>query len=225
MSIAENLAFLAKEIPQQVKLVAVSKTMPAEFIREAYDAGQRIFGENRVQELTEKYPILPTDIQWHLIGHLQTNKIKYIAPFVSMIHSVDSFKLLQEINKEAEKNKRLIDCLMEFHIASEESKYGFTLSMAEEMLKNPEYCRLENVRICGVMGMATFTDNMELVRSEFRQLKNIFNILRDSYFSAKEYFNVISMGMSNDYHIAIEEGCTMIRLGTCIFGERHYSKQ
>jgi len=197
------------------RLVAVSKTKPQEAIKEMYDCGQRIFGENRVQELIEKECALPSDIAWHMIGHLQTNKVKYIAPFISMIHSVDSMKLLKEINKQATKNSRTIDVLLQFHIAQESEKYGFTV---EEISK--EIYIYENVRICGVMGMATFTSNMDQVRSEFQALKKIYDSLKKEYFPNTEVFSEVSMGMSGDYELALEEGSTLIRIGSLLFGSR-----
>lgn len=202
------------------KLVAVSKTKPNEKILELYNKGQRIFGENRVQELVSKYDSLPKDIEWHLIGHLQTNKVKYIAPFVSMIHSVDSMKLLKEINKQAKKSERIIDCLLQFHIAMEDSKFGLDLSEAKEILNSERFNNFENVRIKGVMGMASFTDDEKVVRNEFKQLKSIFDELKAAFFSSKDYFQEISMGMSGDYGIAVEEGSTMVRIGSLLFGAR-----
>lgn len=209
-------------LPANVKLIAVSKLHTVDEIYTAYKAGQKIFGENKAQELSSKYPELPEDIEWHFIGHLQTNKVKYIAPFVSCIHSVDSYKLLMEINKYAKKNNSVINCLLQFYIATEESKFGFTLSEAVSLLNMPEYKELNNVKICGVMGMASFTDDNDLIRSEFKELKNIFDILKLDFFNENEAFKEISMGMSQDYQIAIEEGSTMVRIGTAIFGERNY---
>lgn len=202
-------------------LVAVSKTHSAERVLDIYRQGQRIFGENRAQEMLEKYEALPKDIEWHLIGHLQTNKVKFIAPFVRMIHSVDSLKLLEEIDKQAVKNNRVIDCLLQFHIANEESKFGFDEAGAHDMLSGNIFPLLKNVRICGVMGMATFTDDLEQVRSEFRHLKTIFERLKREFFRDVPYFREISMGMSGDWRIAIEEGSTMVRIGSLIFGERN----
>jgi len=219
MSVRENLGRLYREIPSNVKIVAVSKTMPVETIMEAYDAGHRIFGENKSQELTTKQPLLPADIRWHFIGHLQTNKVKYIAPFVEMIESVDSFKLLKEIDKEAAKNNRTVKCLLQFHIASEETKFGLDLDEAMDLLNNPEFPKLKNVKICGVMGMASFTDDMELVRKEFRVLRAIESRLKNDYFSGNPDFCEISMGMTGDYGVAIEEGSTIVRIGTGIFGK------
>ncbi|MGE0088663.1 MAG: YggS family pyridoxal phosphate-dependent enzyme [Bacteroidales bacterium] len=220
MSIAENLQNIISEIPKSVKLIAVSKTKPIEQILEIYNSGYKIFGENRPQELTEKYSALPKDIEWHMIGHLQTNKVKYITPFVYLIHGVDSFKLLQVISKEANKNNRVINCLLQFHIAKEETKFGFDLIEATEMLSSSEFLLLQNVNIVGVMGMATFTENTQVVRAEFKELVHIFNQLKNTYFLQKQDFKEISMGMSGDYKIAIEEGATMVRIGSLIFGER-----
>ncbi|MDL2262051.1 YggS family pyridoxal phosphate-dependent enzyme [Bacteroidales bacterium OttesenSCG-928-I21] len=222
--IADNIKRIKSELPESVQLIAVSKTHPAEAIVEAYNAGQRIFGENKVQELTEKYENLKDyiDIKWHLIGHLQTNKVKYIAPFVDMIHSVDSLKLLSEINKQALKNSRIINCLLQFHIASEDTKFGLNLDEVKFLLDSEEYKCLKNVNICGVMGMATFSDNMELIRSEFKKLHEIFTYLKKNYYIANNSFKDISMGMSSDWKIAIEEGSTLIRVGSDIFGYRNY---
>ena len=223
MDIQSNLKTINLQIPADVQLVAVSKTKPAEAILEAYHAGQRIFGENKAQEMADKYNQLPKDIQWHFIGHLQSNKVKYIAGFVNLIHSADSFKLLAVINKEAEKNNRIIDCLLQFYIATEESKSGFDMQEVRQMLDSEEFSTLKNIRLRGVMGMATFTDNEELIRSEFKQLKYYFEELKKEYFSDNNLFSEISMGMSGDYLIAIEEGSTMIRIGSSIFGERNYT--
>jgi len=218
--IAENIKLIQKQIHENVTLVAVSKLKPISDIQEAYNAGQQVFGENRTQEITEKQLLLPKDIQWHFIGHLQTNKVKYIIPFVTMIHSVDSKKLLQEINRQSEKNNRITDCLLQFYIATEESKFGFSLIEAEEILSSEEFLSWRNIRICGVMGMATLTDNQELIRSEFKTLKKYFCILKDKYFANNDSFKEISMGMTDDYLIAIEEGSTMVRIGSAIFGKR-----
>ncbi len=220
MSIQNNLSKLLNEIPQHVKLVAVSKTKPPADIMEAYNTGQRYFGENKVQDLTAKQPVLPDDIQWHFIGHLQTNKVKYIAPFVSLIESIDSLKLLKEINKQALKSNRTIDCLLQFHIAEEYAKFGLDMEEANVLLQSDDYAEMENIRIVGLMGMATFTENMEVVRKEFKTLKGYFLQIKRKYFADREYFKEISMGMSGDYSIAIEEGCTMVRIGSLIFGER-----
>lgn len=218
--ISENLTHIKSTIPTDVTLVAVSKTKPVSDIQEAYNAGQRIFGENKVQEMEEKYHLLPKDIQWHLIGHLQTNKVKYIAPFVAMIHSVDSFKLLKEIDKQAEKNNRTIECLLQFHIAKEETKFGLSFEEAQELLGSPDFIELQNISIVGIMGMATFTDNEEQLRDEFRSLENYFHVLKSHYFKYNNDFKHLSMGMSGDYQIAIEEGSNMVRVGSSIFGTR-----
>lgn len=218
MSVTENYLSILYTIPTHVTLVAVSKFQPVEALQKIYDAGQRIFGENRVQEMVDKKPQLPNDIQWHMIGTLQSNKIKYIAPFVNLIHSVDSLKLLAEIDKQARKNNRVIDCLLEVHIAQEESKHGFSLDEADEFLKNYELkiTNYNSIRIVGLMGMATFTDNTEQVRQEFRSLATLFN----KYKASSLNLSILSMGMTNDYKIAIEEGSTMVRIGSAIFGER-----
>lgn len=220
-SISKNLTRIRLELPQEVTLVAVSKTYAAEVVREAYNARQRIFGENRVQELVPKHEALPKDIEWHLIGHLQSNKVKFIAPFVSMIHSVDSLKLLQEIEKEAAKNGRVISVLLQFHIATEETKFGLSVEEAQELLRCEAFKQMNHVRIEGVMGMATFSDDAELVRGEFRNLKAIFQQLKTEFFNESDAFKHISMGMSGDYRIAIEEGSTMVRIGSSIFGSRN----
>jgi hypothetical protein len=222
--IAGNIASIVQSIPIGVKLVAVSKTKPSENILEAYYAGQKAFGENKVQELVQKYEVLPKDIEWHFIGHPQTNKIKFIAPFVHLIHGVDSLKLLKVINSEGKKNKRKIACLLQFHIAGESTKFGLNRGEAEAILNSAEFMQLNNIMIAGVMGMATFTDDVEQIRSEFRTLKKIFESLKNSHFKADEGFNVISMGMSDDYLVAIEEGSTMVRIGSKIFGERIYQQ-
>jgi len=216
---------MLKKILQQLaethtKLIAVSKTHPPERVLELYNQGQRIFGENRVQELTAKQEALPKDIEWHLIGHLQTNKVKYIAPFVACIHSVDSWKLLEEIDKQAAKHGRVIDCLLQFHIAEEETKFGLDEAEAAELLQSPGFPLLAHVRITGVMGMATFTDDKAQVRREFRHLKQIFDDLKARYFQTHPAFREISMGMSGDYELAVEEGSTMVRVGTLLFGAR-----
>lgn len=213
-----------KTIPSGVKLVAVSKTKPIEDIQEAYDAGQRAFGENYPQEMRDKHEVLPTDIQWHFIGHLQTNKIKYIIDYVTLIHSIDTANLLEAVNKEAMKHGRVVDCLLQFHIALEETKFGLDLDEARQLLDSEAFKQMQNVRICGVMGMGTFTDNMEEVRKEFKHLKGIFDTLKKEYFADQPQFKEISMGMSEDYPIAIEEGATLIRVGSKIFGARVYNK-
>jgi PLP dependent protein len=216
--ISENLVEVLKEIPDNVTLVAVSKTKPIEAIEEAYLAGQRHFGENKVQELVAKYEKLPKDINWHLIGHLQTNKVKYVAPFVHLIHAVDSEKLLIEIDKQAHKNNRIIDVLLQFHIAQEDTKFGLSMGECKLLLKNSR--SFLNSRIVGVMGMASFVDDENQIRNEFKTLRNIFNELKAEYFGDVPYFSTISMGMSGDYSLAIEEASTMVRVGSAIFGTR-----
>jgi hypothetical protein len=218
--IAKELELIKGSIPGSVTLVAVSKTKPVELLKEAYAAGQRHFGENRTQELEEKYNALPKDICWHMIGHLQSKKVKTIAPFIHLIHGVDSFKLLAEINKQALKNNRTIDCLLQFFIAQEETKFGFDIEEALEMLDSEEFAALVNIRLVGIMGMATFTDDTVQIRAEFKALAAYFDQLKSTYFSNQPYFKEISMGMSGDYAIAIEEGSTMVRIGSAIFGGR-----
>ncbi len=223
MDIGKNITEILKSLPAGVRLVAVSKTKPNSDILEAYNVGQRIFGENKVQDLTQKQEELPKDIEWHFIGHPQTNKVKYIAPFISLIHGVDSLKLLKVINKEAEKNNRTIRVLLQFHIATESTKFGLSKEEAEEILNSAEFAELKNTEVVGVMGMATYTDDENQIRNEFRMLKSIFNTLKNKYFSTSNSFTEISMGMSDDYPIAIEEGSTLIRVGSKIFGSRNYS--
>ena len=218
--IAGNISNLKLHIPSSVKLVAVSKTKPASDVQIAYDAGQRAFGENRVQELLSKEILLPKDIEWHLIGHLQTNKVKLIVPFISMIHSIDSIRLLLAVNSEAYKINKVIDCLLQIHIASEETKFGFSVCDLSETLRSEDISYLKNVRICGVMGMATFTSDTVQVRKEFSYLKKCFKSLKNNYFMSNPDFKEISMGMSGDFNIAIEEGSTIVRIGNLIFGER-----
>lgn len=208
--------------PQTVRLVAVTKTKPVAMLAEAYAAGSRIFGENKVQEMAEKQPQLPQDIQWHLIGHLQSNKVKYIAPFVSLIHSVDSLKLLQEINKQAAKHNRVIDCLLQIHIAEEETKFGLSAEEARELLHSADVQQLSHIRITGLMGMATNTDDETQIRKEFRGLKQLFDQLGE-FRSDNVVFSELSMGMSGDYLIAAEEGSTLVRVGSAIFGNRSYT--
>jgi len=212
---------ILKELaPSKTTLVAVSKTKPVAKIQEMYDKGQRIFGENRVQELVEKEAVLPKDIEWHQIGHLQTNKVKYIAPFVSLIHAVDSLKLLKEINKQGVKNERIIDCLLQFHIAEEASKFGFEVGEVIEILNSPVFKSFQNIRLIGVMGMATFTSDKAQVKSEFSRLKSLFDKLKNDFFNQEDSFKEISMGMSGDYQLAILEGSTMVRIGSLLFGSR-----
>jgi len=222
MSIAENIDQIKSLLPAHVKLVAVSKTKPAELIMEAWEHGQKCFGENKVQEMVGKYEALPKDIEWHFIGHLQSNKIKYIVPFVALIHGVDSYKLLKSIDSEARKANRVISCLLQFHIAEEETKFGLSIEEAEALLNSQEYQMLKNVSINGVMGMATYTNDKIQIKKEFATLKAYFNKLKGEYFAEDPSFKEISIGMSGDYLIAIEEGSTMIRIGSSIFGERNY---
>jgi len=222
MEIVENLHTLKEEIPGHVTLVAVSKTKPDEMILEAYRANHRDFGENKVQDLAAKQERLPEDIRWHMIGHLQTNKVKYLASFVHMIHGVDSMKLLKMINKEAKKNERIIDCLLQIHIAREETKFGLSREEAVEMVQSESFNELENIRIRGVMGMASYTENSTQIREEFRFLKCIFEELKASFFSGQASFDQRSFGMSGDYKLAVEEGSTMVRIGSLIFGSRNY---
>ncbi len=224
MSIAENLKKIEQEISNNVKIIAVSKTHPKEMIQEVYDFGHRVFGENKAQEMTDKHEALPKNIEWHMIGHLQTNKVKYIAPFVSMIHSVDSLKLLKEIDKEAIKNNRVIDCLLQIDIANEETKFGMLEKEALELLSSEDFAQLKNIRICGVMGIGSITDDRNKTRSEFKNLKTTFSTLKEKFFKNESYFSEISMGMSSDYDIAIEEGSTIVRIGSSIFGQRDYFK-
>lgn len=218
--IAANIEFLRSQVPASVRIVAVSKTRPPEEIAEAYNTGQRIFGENRVQELLRKKDLLPHDIQWHLIGHLQTNKVKSIVSFISLIQSVDSSRLLSVINSESAKAGKITDCLLQLHIAQEDTKTGFLMDEVSEMLKSSEFTDFRNVAVRGVMGMATYTSDMQQVRDEFRYLSECFSILKQNFFSNDPGFSEISMGMSGDYLIAVEEGSTIIRVGSLIFGER-----
>jgi len=221
MSIADNIISLKKETDAiKVKLLAVSKTKPAEDLEQAYNAGQRLFGENTVQELVEKEEALPKDIEWHLIGHLQSNKVKYIAPFISMIQSVDSIKLLQEIDKHAAKHKRVIDCLLQIYIADEETKFGLGFDEAIELLRSEAYAALKNVRIRGLMGIATNTDAEKQIKEEYYELKTFFDGIKLSFFRKEDSFDTLSMGMSSDYKLAIEQGSNMVRLGSTIFGGR-----
>lgn len=222
MDIQANLKEVLDQLPEGVRLVAVSKFHPNEAIEEAYKVGQRIFGESREQELSTKYETLPKDIEWHFIGHLQTNKVKYIAPYIAMIHAVDSYKLLAKIDKQAAKYNRVIPCLLEIHIAQEESKYGFTFDTCRQMLEEGGWKQLKHVCIAGVMGMGTNTDDEKEVEKEFRSLTDFFRSLKQDYFSQTDSFKEISMGMSHDYQIAIKCGTTLVRVGSKIFGERIY---
>jgi pyridoxal phosphate enzyme (YggS family) len=218
MSIAENLLSIKNNLPKGVTLVAVSKTKPVPDLMEAYEAGERVFGENKIQEMAEKWEQMPKDIQWHMIGHVQTNKVKFMAPFVSLVHGVDSFKLLKEINKQAAKNDRVIDCLLQMHIAEEETKFGLDQEELNNLLASTEFQEMKNVQIKGLMGMATFTDNQNQIKKEFTQLKSIFDDLSNN--DELQHCTILSMGMSGDYEIAIECGSTMIRIGSSIFGKR-----
>jgi pyridoxal phosphate enzyme (YggS family) len=213
MSIAQNLHKIKATIPENVTLIAVSKTKPVADLMEAYTAGQRIFGENKIQEMTEKWEQMPKDIQWHMIGHVQTNKVKFMAEYVSLIHGVDSLKLLEEINKQAQKHNRVIDCLLQIYIAEEETKFGLDEKELEELVKQVQNKKLENIRIVGLMGMATFTENKEQIKKEFLHLKSIFDKTKS--------LSILSMGMSGDYQLAIECGSTMVRIGSSIFGGRN----
>ena len=216
--IAENLKHIKAQLPEHVTLVAVSKTKPIAAIQEAYNAGQRVFGENKIQEMVTKYESLPKDVEWHMIGHLQRNKVKYMAHFVHLIHGVDSLKTLQEINKQAQKHNRVINCLLQARIATEETKFGLPFTEIEEILSSKEFSELKNVSVIGLMGMATFTDDTNQISEEFSSLSHFFNILRKKY----PTLNELSMGMSGDYQIAIKNNSTMLRIGSSIFGVRNY---
>ena len=222
MSITKNINTLIKSLPKNVTLVAVSKTKPVSDILEAYNAGQRAFGENKIQEMAQKFEELPKEIEWHMIGHLQSNKVKYMASFVHLIHGVDSLKTLKEINKQALKNNRIINCLLQLKIAKEDTKFGFSYNEVEKLLSSEEFKNLSNIKIKGLMGMASFVENDTIIREEFKTLNNFFNILKKEE-SANFTPTIISMGMSGDYKIAIEEGSTMIRVGSSIFGTRNYN--
>lgn len=222
--IAKKIKDIKDSLPKGVKLIAVSKFHPAEAVMEAYDAGQRLFGENKVQEMAAKHEVLPKDIEWHFIGHLQTNKVKYIAPFVTMIHSIDSLHLLTEVNRQAEKANRVIDVLLQIHIAHEETKFGMTFDECRELLNEGSWKTLTHVRICGLMGMATFTDDMEQVEREFAGLQAFLEELKNSWFAGDAAFKELSMGMTDDYLVAVRHGSTFVRIGTLIFGERNYNK-
>ena len=219
MSIKDNLLKIKSSLPEHVTLVAVSKTKPVSDLMEAYNAGQRVFGENKIQEMTEKWEQMPKDIQWHMIGHIQTNKVKFMAPYVSLIHGVDSLKLLEEINKQALKNNRIIECLLQIHIAEEETKFGLNEDELENILASETFINLKNIKIVGLMGMATFTENQNQIKKEFEHLKSIFDTKKSlSIFNFE--LSILSMGMSGDYQLAIECGSTMIRIGSSIFGGR-----
>lgn len=222
MSIADNLRQVKSTLPPEVTLVAVSKFHPQEALRELYDAGHKIFGESRMQEMDMKHQLLPEDIEWHFIGHLQRNKVKDVVPYAHVIHSVDSERLLKEIVKESDKQEKEICCLLQIHIAEEDTKYGFSMDKCRELLEKGDWKTFKYAYIGGVMGMATYTEDKEQVRTEFRKLRNFFDELKNKYFAEDNRFKEISMGMSGDYQIAIEEGSTMVRIGTTIFGEREY---
>lgn len=223
MTISENLKKFNKELPNNVTLIAVSKTKPVSDLMEAYNTGQRAFGENKIQEMEAKWQEMPKDIEWHMIGHVQRNKVKYMAPFVSLIHAVDSLKLLKEINKEAEKNDRTINCLLQIKIAEEDSKFGMDEADAAKLLSSEELKKLQNVKIVGLMGMATFTDDEKQISEEFQKLKKIYDQFRIQSRNFGTELKILSMGMSGDYKIAIENGSNMVRVGSAIFGERNYN--
>ena len=225
MSVAENLNKIKSTLPAGVRLVAVSKTKPESDIMEAYNAGHRIFGENHAQEMKQKHADLPADIEWHFIGHLQTNKIKYIVDYVKLIHSIDSANLLQAVNKEAAKHGVVVDCLLQFFIATEETKFGMNIDEARQLLESDEFKAMQNVRICGVMGIGSLTDDKDQTNREFAHLKQIFDTLKADYFAANDEFKEISMGMSGDYQLAIAHGSTMVRVGSSIFGQRYYANK
>lgn len=216
----EHINHILQQLPTNVTLVAVTKTRPVALLQQAYDLGLRDFGENRVQELIDKQSSLPADINWHLIGHLQTNKVKYIAPFVYLVHSIDSLRLLEEVNRQAEKHNRVINCLLQIYIATEESKFGLNEPELKEILESAIFKSLNHIRICGLMGMASFSDDTSLVRREFAYLKSLFDEIKTQYFAGITDFSILSMGMSGDYQIAIEEGSSLVRIGTALFGER-----
>lgn len=220
--IGERIKEIRNELPEGVRLVAVSKFHPNEAIEEAYRAGQRIFGESKIQEMTAKYESLPKDIEWHFIGHLQTNKVKYIVPYVALIHGIDSYKLLAEVDKQAAKAGRRVNCLLQLHIAREETKFGFSFDECRQMLAEGQWRQLQHIRLCGLMGMATNTDNVEQIKEEFRSLSNFFREVKSTWFADDDAFCELSMGMSHDYHEAIAEGSTLVRVGSKIFGERIY---
>ena len=220
--IGERIKEIRNELPEGVRLVAVSKFHPNEAIEEAYRAGQRIFGESKVQEMTAKYESLPKDIEWHFIGHLQTNKVKYIVPYVALFHGIDSYKLLAEVDKQAAKAGRRVNCLLQLHIAREETKFGFSFDECRQMLAEGQWRQLQHIRLCGLMGMATNTDNVEQIKEEFRSLSNFFREVKSTWFADDDAFCELSMGMSHDYHEAIAEGSTLVRVGSKIFGERIY---
>lgn len=220
MAIKNNLLEIKSVLPDHVTLVAVSKTKPVAYLMEAYEAGQRIFGENKIQEMAEKFEQMPKDIEWHMIGHVQTNKVKFMASFVNLVHGVDSSRLLEEINKQALKNNRVIDCLLQVHIAEEETKFGLSESELNELLQSDAFNQLKNIKIKGLMGMATFTEDQNQIRKEFNHLKSIFDRLAQSQKADNCEIKILSMGMSGDYQLAIDCGSTMVRIGSSIFGTR-----
>jgi pyridoxal phosphate enzyme (YggS family) len=220
MSIKNNILEIKNSLPAHVSLVAVSKTKPVSDLMEAYEAGQRIFGENKIQEMADKYEQMPKDIEWHMIGHVQTNKVKYMAPFVSLVHGVDSLKLLAEINKQASKNGRIIDCLLQIHIAEEDTKFGLDEDELQQLLESEEFRKMENVKVAGLMGMATFTEDEAQITKEFAHLKAVFDSLKTLPLTNNLQPATLSMGMSGDYRIAIDYGSTMVRIGSSIFGSR-----
>lgn len=222
INVKENIRKLQDSLPKGVGLVAVSKFHPVELLREAYDAGQRVFGESRAQELLQKVGQMPDDVKWHFIGHLQTNKVRAIVPYVAMIHSIDSEKLLQVVDSEAERAGRVVDVLLQLHVAQEETKYGMTADECVAMVESGVLAELTHVRVCGVMGMATNTDDENEIRAEFRKIKQVFDLLHEGCLHDSDCFREISMGMSDDYQIAVEEGSTLVRVGHSIFGERQY---
>ncbi|NCT19063.1 MAG: YggS family pyridoxal phosphate enzyme [Flavobacteriaceae bacterium CG2_30_34_30] len=221
-SISDNLQKIKDSLPENITLVAVSKTKPVKDLLEAYNAGQRIFGENKVQEMTKKWEQLPKDIQWHMIGHVQTNKVKYMAPFVSLVQGVESLKLLKEINKQAAKNDRIIPCLLQIHIAKEETKFGFDTEEVTTILETDTFKSLQNIKVVGLMGMATFTQDKNQIEKEFQQIKTFFDTLKLKQETQNLKLEILSIGMSGDYKIAIKNGSTMVRVGSAIFGERNY---
>lgn len=221
IQVADNIKIFVDEIPSHVKLIPISKTKPEDMILDAYNKGYKVFGENKVQDLVRKYESLPSDIEWHMVGHMQTNKVKYLAPFVHLMHGVDSLKLLRVINKEAGKSGRVLNVLLQMHIATEDTKFGFSEEEVMAILDSSDFHQMKNIKILGVMGMATYTSNFEQIRKEFKGLYNFFEKLKTNYFNMDQDFKEISMGMSSDYKIAIEEGSTMIRIGSMIFGNRN----
>jgi PLP dependent protein len=224
MQVVDNIKSIKSTLPEHVTLVAVSKTKPESMITDAYNSGHIDFGENKVQDLTEKYEHLPKNIHWHFIGHLQTNKVKYIAPFIYLVHGVDSFKLLNTINKEAEKNSRIIPCLLQLKIAEEETKFGMSQDEIKQILTSDEFKALRYIKIKGLMGMASYIEDEDQINREFSSLRNFFGVLKSEYFSQDQEFEILSMGMSGDYKLAVDNGSNMVRIGSSIFGERQYKR-